>query len=64
MSRSTVVLVMYLKNITCVFDAGDIRHLHLWSRVCLKNLGCWLLLSVQRMEGETQICQEAFVYAG
>ncbi|KYO45196.1 potassium voltage-gated channel subfamily KQT member 3 isoform A [Alligator mississippiensis] len=43
---------------------GDIRHLHLWSRVCLKNLGCWLLLSVQRMEGETQICQEAFVYAG
>lgn len=51
-------------NVVCVFDPGNFCHFHLWSRVCLKNLGCWLLLPLQRMEGETQICQEAFVHAG
>ena len=52
------------KNVLCVFDTGNFCHFHLWSRICLKNLGCWVLLSLQRMEGETQICQEAFVHAG
>lgn len=51
-------------NVVYVFDTGNFCHFHLWSRVCLKNLGCWVLLSLQRMEGETQICQEAFMHAG
>lgn len=61
---SRVTANLLYNDLIWIFNTGNFCHFHLWSRVCLKNLGCWVLLSLQRMEGETQICQKASVHAG
>lgn len=43
------------------WPTGNCDHRGVWSGVHRKNMVCWLLLSVQRMEREAKICQKAFL---
>lgn len=40
---------------------GNSDHRGVWSGVHSEDMGCRLLLSIQRVEGEAKICQEAFL---
>lgn len=44
-----------------VRSTGNCDHRGVWSGVHREDMGCWLLLSIQRMEREAKVCQKAFL---
>lgn len=63
--RSALHMQLYpghvVNSTAVVCNAGNCDHRGLWGGVHRADMVCWLLLPIQRMEGEAEIRPEAFL---